>query len=868
MMTSKRKWKLIISLAAIVVLCAIVFFIPVWKIKESKIPEVSVTPLQEGTEIKKDAGKVKIAESDTKELFLQTDTMVFEIKDKKTGTSFLTGVKNSNSGSELALLSLSYLGDDNNLYEWNSYDNCTLFSAYELYQIENGVRIDLRMNEGESNRFYEYLPKKMSIEQFETMFKGGIESLKKEGTLEEAKADRYLRTLSLVYKKSVMEECYSVTYTGSPPVNAVNQMIEIAKLVGYDQDMLLADADTFGFTVTFSEAASFLLSVEVLLEEEELVALVNTENAVSENDYYAIQNIKLLPNLGGVESSEYEEGSILVPDGAGALFDFNSYRGNVKEYVRPIYDNDFFKDYAYMPEYGEELFMPIFGMMYGPMDNTQKGFLGIVEEGAESGYIHTKLASNGTDSSKYNKVFASFDADQYHKVKINGEYSESSASYMVSTGMQKVDFKVRYHFFDKKVTYFDMAKYYQGYLMETEGIERTFTEGKAKVYLEAIGALSIQEKIIGIPYNSVISMTTYEELLNILKDLNQVDVMVQYDGFFNNGMNNHIQNKASRVSENGSNKSFKELETYLAEENISFYPAVSLTRVGETGKGFLASSHAIRDFSNEEIKLYRYMPALGILSGALYDGVKHNGYYLLSPRWLDSVTSDFAKKSSQYPSLAVTDLAGMYYADYRFKEMISGTEGNLILENNLAKLSQDKTLALTNPHINKIGYGEVAVDISRESSDYVTFSQTIPFKQLVMNGLIEYTTETINLSSKNLTNYVLQVAELGAYPKFLITNDSVDGLKESDYSYLYSVQYSLWADKIKEMYLECEEIRNIIGTNEIVNHRMLQDNVYSTEYASKVEVIVNYNLFEVKLSDGTLIAPESYYIKEANTNEK
>ena len=215
-----------------------------------------------------------------------------------------------------------------------------------------------------------------------------------------------------------------------------------------------------------------------------------------------------------------------------------------------------------------------------------------------------------------------------------------------------------------------------------------------------------------------------------------------------------------------------------------------------------------------------------------------------------------------YGNLAVSDLAGMYYADYRYEDYISGEVGNRVLEENLEKLSQGRDLALADPHIDKIGYGSVATDISRESSDYATFAATIPFKQLVMNGLVSYTTEDVNLSSKNAAYFVLQSAELGACPKFLLTWENVDVLKDSDFNYLFSAQFGLLKESIEAVYAECEQIRSRIGTDEITGHEVLADGVYQTTYANGTVVQVNYNLYDVTLEDGTELPEESYLIKE------
>lgn len=853
--------KIFLTILLAAALVYVLASIPVWSVRKSDVPKTASGEPLSGEKLPNDAGKVTLAENGGMTLSINTKDLTFEVKDAK-GNTFSSAVKGVDSGNEKALLVLTYLGKDNNLHEWNSYDQSVAFDTYELYRLANGVRIDMNLNEGESNRFYEYLPRKMSPERYEEMFRGGLESLRDSGALDQTKADRYLQTLSLVYKRSLQEECYAVTYTGTPPASAVAQMIEVASLVGYTQEMLLEDADTFGFSVSFAEPAVFDLVLEVTLEEGELKAHIPSGACVSRNDYYTIQEIDVFPNFGAVTANQYEEGQILIPDGSGALVDFNSYQADVRDYERPLYDNDYYKDYYFQPQYGEELYMPVFGMLYGPEDKTEKGFLAVVEEGSRTGYIHMKLASMDADSSKYNKVFASFEVAQYTRVKINGAYSESSANYLVNTGTQDLDCTVRYLFYGAKTGYFDLAKSYQDYLIRTEGIEKSYGDGAAKLYLEVVGALNVTKRFVGIPYSSEYSMTNYRELLAMMEDLQGVECLMQYDGVFNNGWNGRMNNAAKLSSSNGSKRDWKAVQEYAEANGIRLFLETSLTKVWESGNGFRASRQAVRDFANDPAMNSRYMPVLGIRQASLYDGMEHDTYYTLSPAYLDAVTDSFLKKAGDYRYLSVGDMAGMFYADYRFNGFISGEQGNLTLENNLAKLAEGRELALVNPHIDKIGYGSVAVDISRESSDYITFSRTIPFKQLVMNGLIDYTTEDVNLSSRNPAYFVLQAAETGAYPKFIVTAKNVDVLQDSDYSYLYSVQYPLIRDKIEAVYRECSEIRSRIGTGEIAGHEYLGDGVYRTTYATGVKVTVNYNLYDVTLEDGRRLGAESYLVEE------
>ena len=856
--------RIALTIVAAVLLVYVIVSIPVWTLKSEKLSVTASRQPLEGTEISPDSGKVVVAQNGGRTLTINTADMSFEVKDDTKGYLFRS-YANGGAGSELALLSLTYLGEDNNLYEWNSYDNCVAFSSYTMYQIDNGVRININLNEGESNRFYEYLPKQMGIDTYEEMFVGGLQRLMEDGTLDADTGNRYLTTLSLVYKRSLTEECYAVTYNGTPPVSATRQLIEVTRLVGYTQDMLFEDAETFGFSVKIVEPAQFDLVLELTLDDQgDLIAHVPTSSIVSYNDYYTAQALSLLPNFGATTADQYEDGYILVPDGGGALVQFDSYIPNVTEYKRPFYDSDYYSDYYYMPEYAEELYMPIYGILYGPAEHTEKGFLAIVEEGARTAYMNIKLASAGADSANYNKAYASFEIAQYKRVKINGEYSSSSGTYLVNTGTQDLDLTTRYQLYGTDVSYFELAKGYKAYLAEKEGMTVQYGDGSAQMYLEVVGGLNIASRFVGIPYSKAYSMTTYEELLEIMESMDEINYQLQYDGAFNGGWNGRLNRGADLADQNGRSSRLNDALTYAQENGIPLYLQVAFTQIWEKGNGFRASSHAIRDYANDEVVLSRYQPVLGILNVALSDGVTHDDYYLLSPKFLSALTDAFLKDADVYRSLAISDLANMYYADYRYENFISGEMGDGVLTENLDKLSASKTLALKNPHIDKIQYGSIATDISRESSDYATFAVTIPFKQLVMNGLIGYTTEDVNLSSKNTEYFILQAAELGSYPKFIVTYKNVDVLKDSDYSYLFSAQYSLLEQKIKAVYEECVSIRNKIGTDEIVDHEVLEDGIYRTTYGNGTEVLVNYNLYDVMLTDGTLLSAEGYLIKEVN----
>ena len=100
----------------------------------------------------------------------------------------------------------------------------------------------------------------------------------------------------------------------------------------------------------------------------------------------------MLPSFGSEAYDKESDGYFLIPDGAGALMRFNTYAATVPEYVRPFLDNDYYSDYYYMPEYGQELMTPVFGILNGG-ESPEKGLMAIVEGGVETANLHCTLAS-------------------------------------------------------------------------------------------------------------------------------------------------------------------------------------------------------------------------------------------------------------------------------------------------------------------------------------------------------------------------------------------------------------------------------------------------------------------------------------------
>src|SRR5690606_31954466 len=120
--------------------------------------------------------------------------------------------------------------------------------------------------------------------------------------------------------------------------------------------------------------------------------------------------------------------------------------------------------------------------------------------------------------------------------------------------------------FTSKTTHFELAKAYQSYLIEQHGLQLAY-DNTPKLFLDVVGALTLEERFLGIPYDRSQSMTSYNQLLTILQDLEGIPTVLNYQGVFNGGLHNSIGNKAELLKANGSNKELEQLMNYAASNN-------------------------------------------------------------------------------------------------------------------------------------------------------------------------------------------------------------------------------------------------------------------------------------------------------------
>ena len=862
-------------LALVIAIAALIFYYPAFSLEAVEIPAHACEPAPKGEEIPV-GGVITVAQSGGRTLTLDTEKMIITLTDDATGRSWssaMAGAAPDNLAAN-ALLQVTFRGEDNVEKVWDTYQNCVLFNDYRMFKMENGVRIEMDINEGDSKVYLEYMPARFPRERYETFILPAVDQLLAEGKIDEKQHQRYLDMLHQCYRLNPRanaenalpeDQSYDQFFSGnSPAVTTSNALIGLAGMIGYTREMLIEDCAMFGIVPTFHEPAQFNLAIELTLEDGDLVAHIPTEEITAGNDFYKMQRIALLPNFVALPAAAENDGFFLTPDGSGALMRFNTFVGSMTKYDRPYMDNDYYADYYFQSEYAEELRMPVFGVINGVEPSTH-GMLVIIEEGMDTANLHITLGSTTGSGKKAtytgtNSAYVSVDTLEHARVRINGAYESDSPTYVSDSGHIAMDFTVRFKPYTSEVTYFDLAMDYRDYLSAQSGVEIAAPEGPT-AYVEVLGAVTLTDRFIGVPYDNITSMSTYEDVQAIIEALPEGSV-VQYDGGFNAGVISELNDGARLVKENGTRAELDALLSAAQKKNTRLYWQMNLSRVYVGGRSYLPYFHAIRDYSNEAAQIYLYTPDTAKFNGR-YDPIR--AYTRISPKYLPYLADQFLadlKGQALDVDLAIGDLGHDVFADYRYNNVISAVQANDIVVDTLNKLHADAALTLNDASSEVAPLADYVVNVSRQSSDYASFYATIPFRQLALRGLTNLVGQDVNLGSRNISYYLMQSAELGMGVKYTVSAKNPDILKSTHFEAVYAADWADWKDEIIQAATTCQELSALIGGQQITNHVMLEKNVFQTTYQNGVTVITNYGALPYESASGVVEAGTYLLVQE------
>lgn len=706
--------------------------------------------------------------------------------------------------------------------------------------------------------------------------------------------------------------------------------------VGYTKEDYLENVERYGGSAA-SSTAVFNVTLQLRIEDDELVATVPFDEISYTSSYIPI-HIDVLPYFGAADTDS--EGYMLVPDGCGAIINFNNGKTAQSPYNSRVYGWD---DAVLRTELVDDSISTFaaFGIAYyeservvnaavtedaadanedtadavedatdGTEDTTDaiedaadatEDVADAVEDVADANEdtadaTEDAAADDGTEQAaeteteietetvpaasmlcvleegktyatieadisgrlgNYNYAFASYDLIHYIDLDVSEKSDTTVRNFEKQLGAGQV-ISQRYIFSDSD-SYVDMAAVYREYLMEAMGLEK-LEDTSVPVVIEAIGAVDTVDQVAGIPTTVSLPLTSYSEAADIITDLNGQGLdgfLFKYSGWFNGGVQNTNARSVSLISKLGTKKQFKSMLETAQENGTEVYLAATFTYIYRD-KWY--DSYSVKRDSAKYIgrEIVELLPISSIWFG---QDESDTSYYLAKPSYALTSLNKFVSAIEGYgaENIAFNDYGYTLSSDYNPKKTVTREESMELQTEALAGLvDSGNGIMIQGGNDYALQYADIVTDMWIDSKLYNIENESVPFYQIALHGLVDYTGTALNLADDYETT-LLRSLETGAGVYFTVMEEEVSALGDSEYTNYYGANYDMWRDTIVSLVDTLNSDLGHVYNQFIVDHRSIAAGVTLTEYEDGTQVIVNYNYTDYTY-EGNTVAARDYIV--------
>ncbi|MBE5928917.1 MAG: hypothetical protein E7267_06050 [Lachnospiraceae bacterium] len=627
---------------------------------------------------------------------------------------------------------------------------------------------------------------------------------------------------------------------------AFQEMFESA---GYTYEEYEYDNSRINVSQSTGKAA-YNIPVYYTLEEDGLVVDIPMEEIVYDKKY-PITYLTPLPFFGA--AGKEETGYLFVPDGSGGIINFNNGKVNQAAYYNQLYGADLaITREAIVDE--SEVSYPLIGMA-----KSDGSYLCAIEEGSSYAIVEGDVSGR---FNSYNSVKFTYTMLHGENMDISGKSDVTVRTYERS--LPKEHLKQRYLFLDTD-NYVDMATAYREYLMRTYSDSLgDKTEEGVSVVVDFIGGVDSKDHVMGVPVTKDLPLTKFEDAEAITSDLvasGIENMTVKYSGWSNGGIHGSTTQKVKLSKKLGGKKDLKSFVDTAKNAGVEVFMDSNYQLVYKNGlfDKYSVNRDTCKYVSREIVEIPYYSPIY------FSEMEEEYTYYLARPviamKSVDSVYNYV--KNIGVDNISLGDISSELSADYNYKKHVSREAMmNMITEKYKELAGNGAKVMASSDYFYNIPYADVVTNMVLSNKSFNIVDETIPFYQIALHGIVNYTAESLNLS-QNAEETFLKSAELGANLYYTLTEESAQILQDTKYTEYFATEYDLWKDTIVENYTRFAKDFSGIGDEYITGHEKIAEDVYATEYSDGTRVIVNYN-FDSFDYNGTEIPARDYVVEGGN----
>lgn len=842
------------SLILPVVLCAIIVV--------GIIVVINYTPPEEVQESIRPRGydggqEPVVLENDNLKLTMDPLTTQFTLEVKSTGKVWYSNPQDVDSDT-LALsleksnlkstLLMSYCITGGMEVKFNSQDQSIANGLYELEAGEDYIRVMYSL--GNLEREY-IVPPVSRAEDMEKWF----EAMSNE---DRNLAKRYYKKYDIndLGKKDDKEELLaSYPILETEPIyvmrdgasGAMKEKMEMVfESIGYTMEDYEADK-ALNLAEASSDKPVFNVDVIYRLEGNDLVVEIPLQS-LEFKDEYPIYTITPLPYFGA--GGKADEGYILVPEGGGALINFNNGKTLQNGYYANMYGWDMCLSRDAVV-HSTRNYYNAFGI-----SNGDDSFLCILEEGAP--YVSVQADVSGKANS-YNYASAAYTICSRQQYSMSDALS-NAAIYVYQKELPDETLTQRYRFVDSP-DYSDMAKAYQSYLKDKYGGYFTKKDDtQAPVVLEVVGAVDKVRQVVGVPVSMPLKLTSYREAQDMIEELSAQDIgslSVKLSGWCNGGVSQKILTKVKTISDLGSRKDLQSMINTAESLGVEVYldGVTQYEYNSNIFDGFFSYRDAARFISKERAEIYTYSPIT--YSQAEWA----DSYYLLHTDLTMKMADNLIEFGRKYGTGVSFREVGMDLSSDFYNKKVYSRQAVLDMQAAQLKEAADEGMNIMINMGNDYAaiYSDMITNMDLQGSEYTILDEYVPFYQMAIHGYLNYTGTALNLAG-DVDEELLRSAEYGAGLYFTLMKEDAFALQKTLYTKYFSADYSVWHDRILEL---CGRYNAELGHTygqEMTGHEKLGPDVFCTTYQDGTKVYVNYGYQDAVTPSGETVSARDYKV--------
>lgn len=552
---------------------------------------------------------------------------------------------------------------------------------------------------------------------------------------------------------------------------------------------------------------------------------------------YKLVTMNLVQSFGAGRSDE--DGYIFVPDGSGAVINFNNGKTSTQVYRSKVYGEDLAVSKITMPNKTEQTYLPVLGIVKN-VGGKNEAVLGVVTEGDAYAYVNASV--NGQATTSINSAWFSF---EFRATDTYTMGTRTPLTVFQSGDVRIDDIEVCYHIMsDNELGLADLAETYRNYLMNEKNLHNQSMEDSNALYVTTVGGTVKKQSVLGFPVDMQTVATSYKQAQEILEKLTALgvdEIKLVYNNFNDTGVRGRISTGVDYSNKLGGKNDFADLQAYCGNRNYDLYPSVDFMEFNESGNGYSFTLNSAKRITNA----YATQTDFELAYGTPDTEVKPH-WTILSPYyWPDIFTKLVNSFSAEgINTISLNQATKTLYSDFGRrnadgKEHILRTDAIKLLTDGYQKLN-DAGISIIAQECNAyaLPYVSAITNIPLYSSNYDLFDYDVPFYQMVIHGVIPYSSKAINASS-NADELLLLSLMTGSGVHYDMMYASPNDFTDCEFDSLFYTNYEGWLERAAEEYKLFNGTISSLSDKTITKYERTSEKAFSVTYSDGTVISID-----------------------------